>query len=428
MMGTVWRMMGSGGGASAAQSTNDLVAGVASGLIPTGSSGDFDLASTAMGSTTPKLLYAVANEGNNNFTYAANLKCSVGAADGTNQRVVAVMSDDGAAIANTGKRTATDEIYMYLDNTGAVLLEGNFKEFAAGKATLTRGADSLAYTPHIGGLLLGGSDLSVAVGHMTLSTQDTEVDVTGLLFPPDALIFFSVPFGTGSSFGDVAGTADLCLSNGFAVDGSGGIEQCSYAAFDQNNETTTATDGTARNNRCFATVSSSGLITTAELTAFNADGFSIAARDGDGSSRTLGYMALKLTNGQFKTDVLDTPTITGNQKYSLPFRPKALVLIGTAFTAENSLQSSGEGCIWCHSLLAETERSCATYFSENGVATSNCASGYFSDTDIALAVRETDNSGWMYQADHVSFDSDGFTLNFTTADGTARKVLMLAAG
>lgn len=106
-----------------------------------------------------------------------------------------------------------------------------------------------------------------------------------------------------------------------------------------------------------------------------------------------------------KKATLTAPAATGNQSYTgVGFQPKAMVFFATTQTGEGILSNARGGVGFTSGVSQE---GAAGWSSQDNVSTT--------DTDHASGlqcIRVPDNAGDRFQADLVSFDSDGFTLNW----------------
>ena len=139
-----------------------------------------------------------------------------------------------------------------------------------------------------------GSDVQANVGFLPLGlTNGTTASVTGLTFQPDLIL------ASGAGFGTNANNYDGKLSFGCATR-FGSIKNSSSAFRMRNN--LTASVGTTVSEyfsdaRCFSIFSNvtATAIATADVTAFNNDGFTVTSRSTftSGSTNIMLYMAIK---------------------------------------------------------------------------------------------------------------------------------------
>lgn len=117
-------------------------------------------------------------------------------------------------------------------------------------------------------------------------------------------------------------------------------------------------------------------------------------------------------------------TATGNQSITgLGFQPKIIFFMANNKTADGA-------AVHCERLFgvaisSSDRRVSFGSFSDGGAANENCAH----ELDTAcLTFLSPNSSTVLAQADFVSMDSDGFTVNWTTADATARVINFVALG
>jgi hypothetical protein len=139
-----------------------------------------------------------------------------------------------------------------------------------------------------------GSDVQANVGFLPLGlTNGTTASVTGLTFQPDLIL------ASGAGFGTNANNYDGKLSFGCATR-FGSIKNSS-SAFRMRNNLTTSVGTTVSeyfsDGRCFSIFSNvtATAIATADVTAFNNDGFTVTSRSTftSGSTNQMLYMAIK---------------------------------------------------------------------------------------------------------------------------------------
>lgn len=164
--------------------------------------------------------------------------------------------------------------------------------------------------------------------------------------------------------------------------------------------------------------------TTYKITAsaFDSSGFTLTA-DTANSDKVF-YLALELPN-QDDAHVLflDSATSTGNSSTTgAGFQPDFLMLLQTMCTAANTNTTTGYIGVGLADGTAEASVNACDLFNAGVTDTqstrdaSNILNLDFDDgTDDALASLN-------------SFDSDGFTLNYSDASGTARKMLAICIG
>jgi hypothetical protein len=274
-------------------------------------------------------------------------------------------------------------------------------------------------------LALGGSDLTGA----TLVTLDTPTAigtqaVTGAGFAPDALLFLSSGFNSTST--------DNYQSNG----GAPQLGICSAAsgyAIANWGSTFAGTTGTyGRDDRCLAMQKDFGpnLWGDAILDSLDADGFTLDWQTV--STEVTRVWALCLAGTNIAVGSTAQRTSTGTTAVTgLGFTPMRCFCAATARSPSASL-ASANASLNLGAAASTTERQAATYGrAHNGGGTPGSAQT-LSTGKIALhhtpSTSSPTGSSLSADADLSAFGSDGFTLDWTTVDATARTWGWIAFG
>lgn len=164
--------------------------------------------------------------------------------------------------------------------------------------------------------------------------------------------------------------------------------------------------------------------TVGDLTSMDSDGFTINFSVVPSTARGFLALALKLPAGGDAAVVSDTQkTSTGTQsKSGLGFQPAGLLTFGGNRAASSSFQAdlasfsfgasdgTNQGSTWVGSVESNpTDENAATLTDK---ILRHASSPSTTDAEASLS----------------SFDSDGYTLDWTTADGTAREFISVAIG
>jgi hypothetical protein len=257
---------------------------------------------------------------------------------------------------------------------------------------------------------------NVSAGQIALGTEDTQVPVN-VGFQPNAVIFGSILHATL----DVA-AAHALLSLGFAVDDGSDSQGCvAVTSFDAQGTSRTTT--TVYNNRVGACVSLATdiLLFSIECDNFNANGFDLYARGGDSASRYVFYIALDTGSDNKAVLGVDSPTSTGDDAVTGTGFEPLFVLQGLSDNTALGVQQRGTFGI---SVFDDTNEYCYAIADEDGEATSDTETGH---DDIAVYLNLEDGSA-AHDATYSSMDANGWTLNYSQADGTTRKWVALALG
>src|ERR1043166_5741007 len=258
-------------------------------------------------------------------------------------------------------------------------------------------ANATAYVVNY--MAIGGTDLSnVTIKSFTAPTVTGNNAQTGVGFKPDAIIFIGESVSAGG-YGFVSSTT---------ARGASSSDMGNFARYQ-------------RTSKAYVEISSTSVVFEADLVSFDTDGWTLNFTTVTAGSPTL--YALCLKGADFKAGNLLQKTSTGTQATTgVGFQPTGLLfstVMNTASTTIDSVASAleiGAASDTTHRGEASATREGTP---ENN-ANLNRAASYIS--------LNTGSGTTQALADLSSFDADGFTLNFTTADATAREILYLALG
>jgi hypothetical protein len=260
--------------------------------------------------------------------------------------------------------------------------------------------------------------LLAQVGKLDVPASTGNQVITGLGFQPKALLFWytmrtddGVSGGLGVGFGGATSSTDL-----FSVASNG----------DDNVGTANVSDGNTK-VRCIIvpTSAGSGRSLQASLVSLDADGFTL--NWGIVSSGVdVHYLALAgsaLTGA--KAGEFTKRTSNGNQSVTgIGFQPSVVLLFPSRRT--NSDGQTGDAHLNVGVATSSTNRWAITQGSNDAAATGDAARAMY--TDHVMTTLNDSITGAFMQADFVSMDADGFTLNENPAGGNLEWVGYLALG
>ena len=250
--------------------------------------------------------------------------------------------------------------------------------------------------------------LLVASGTFEGQLDTGNQPVTGVGFQPKAIILYC----TGqTSFG---GSSDCRLVMGMAT--SAANEAVITWESDSGVSTSDVTHD-SRNDRIllFRGFAGGGIIGEAEFVSFDSDGFTINWIDKQDGTE-IHYLAFGGDAVQNASVVqFSKATSTGNDPITgVGFQGNLAFIMGNLATSvggPNDHSSFMFGCV-----KSASERWCTNGFSKDNVSTGNTGRSQRNNR----AIVQTDEDGTLVaEADFIGFTSDGFTLNYSTADGNA---------
>lgn len=251
--------------------------------------------------------------------------------------------------------------------------------------------------------------LNAKVGSFNGSGSTGNQDITGVGFQPSAVLFWSNP--------ETADGSGIHFEFGFGV----GISSSDHRAAGSLSQDALTSSSNSAWNQSSSCIYTPGGSPRADFVLHDTDGFRINWISG--STRVINYLALggtDLTN--VKSGAIAAKTTTGNQPYTgVGFQPTALILFAGKFSTD-PLDQLTNGAATFGFVTSPTARGCVAWRNKNG-ANPQVAKHRQSKSKVAISLTDT---GVFTEADFVSFDPDGFTLNFTTAGGSADVLYYLA--
>lgn len=264
--------------------------------------------------------------------------------------------------------------------------------------------------------------MQAAAGTLGITTgiAGTAINVTGLSFQPNVVIFFWSGFVTDAS---VQGASTVALNGGYGFAKST-TERAACVAYSTDASTGSETARRHANDACIIFTDAAGANAGAfDFTSFNADGFSLVTDVAVAATKRFKYLALQVDDSALGS--FTEPTSPGNTVVSgLGFQPDAVMLISVSLAtappagAVHALLSVGLGC--------STEQFVMTGGDEDGVGTQDAIT--FTSTSEIFAAYNTALTDVTSDAALTSMDSGGFTINHTDTSGTANHIFYLALG
>ena len=334
----------------------------------------------------------------------------------TNRRCIGFKSQDGVTTTNPDSRQDNTKCFTLLDPNTGVLAAADLVSLDADGFTVNI-TTAPASGRLVGYLALGGDDMSnVGSGQFLGSASVGNQAVTGVGFQPDCVIFFTMA-------DDNAPPSDRVNTEGVMGFATSSTARGVTQLWDRNGQTTSETSNYQRTVRCISAMTNADAIFyEADFVSFDADGFTVNWITAGDGARYIHYVAFK--GGQYFAGSFNSQTATGNFSVTgTGFQPTGVIFMSMLNAAATTVQQGMQYSLGAAS--SSTARFATFGDSEDAVTTT--------DTDTAFsATRVYLNYDFAQtlegDADFVSFDSDGFTLNQTDADPTGNQVLYLAFG
>lgn len=381
---------------------------------------------TVSGFGTPDGYMFVSSRGTANGTEAPHAIFTLGAGDKTAELVAAVRDEDNQSTTDSDRRGATDESILWMDLGSSIDGEMNYNTTATDGVQMSYG-NNPAFAYLINGFLIRAVEVSCGNATHTAGSNNSQNFSVG--HTVDVLICL----GHTTSFND-AQSSNYSISYGAAVRGSGTAVQGQFAiSLAQNTSLPQGGTSSAKlwNNRCFGAMNSATTqeneSRSLECTSFPTNAFQLTRRTGSGDfNLTFGYIAIELdTDVSAWAGVVTTPTTTGSEGKTDPgFKPQFLLMIPSAITTVNTdVKTNVTGTGVLPLTFADATNQYTIW---------NRLEDTADPTDTASMVHNRliytpDSQGTILNdASLTSFDTNGWTWNFATANATARQCGVLA--
>lgn len=376
---------------------------------------------TKSGFGTPKAVMVFATYATSNATNTAQGGMVFAAASGTgNQFATFNSSENNQTSSDEHRDNDPTLINFHAPGTGTVAGLAPLNAFITDGFQLNiTNAPPSAYL--MKAVLLGGSDLQAYVGSVALgnSGPTNSISVTAPGFTPDVIIGFHRLTNT-------AGTSASKWSWGFCRNNGGTpVQQCISGNGDDNVNPANY-NGQLRLNSIGIESFSSSVGRRVEVTSFTANGFDLLITDA-AANAVWNYLALKFDNGlQHYVGTYTSPTGTGDHSNtSVGFKPQFIFHLLSGFTATDTQNAAGEAGSVGVALATASDQCCLANNMQDNVSPTVCQSLVDDSKHVNINAH---SGGVLAVATRSAFLSNGYTLNYTTAPGTAVLWPVLALG
>jgi hypothetical protein len=363
---------------------------------------------------TPKLLrLSVSNQTAHGTSSTVGETIAVGFTDGTNERCVAVQSEEAVGTTNCSRICSDTKLLEIYDDAGSLLAECDFKSFDSKGFTITWTTNN-AVALKIHYWAVGGSDITdVAVTDFTLNTGTGSQAVSSLSFQPDALMFLSTSQTAFNSLGD-----NSILTSGMAVSST---EECVSSLISVHN---LATSDTGRSQRIDACLDGMSDGTTREylcdFTSMDANGFTINISDAPAAAYKVIVVAIKGGSWFIGSDTVPV-TDTTKAFTGVGFQPNTALFQSFQNSVDTGVNNNGR--ISLGAADNEINEACVSITDrDNRVTSETYATNSVTRLQHYIAANGTANG----EANMSAWDADGFTLNWVNTVTDLKEFVFLA--
>ena len=342
----------------------------------------------------------------------------IGTTDGTRQWSTLATEENGQGANDGGRDQNATRCITIVDGNTVVQARATFDSWITNGIRINWDANSLSTGVLVTCVLIGGAT-NVHVNWKPLgSIVNSAVNITDPGFEPDFVLFTCTGNATLNS-----NTTYGMLSFGFGINDVDVTQKC-VGWGTPNGATTMAYGMQVFSNRVATQTYSVGTSWAAELSDFDANGFSLTSRIAGAGNDYVFYIAVE-TEKDVWVDSIDSPTSTGSRATTgVGLEPDCVFMVETMVQTEDSFISDGDAGGYAISIFDDTNEFCHGFATEDNVGTSNTESGL---DNIAVHYNKDDGTD-AFDAVHSSMDSGGWTLNYSNADGTTRKFIGFAIG
>ena len=381
-------------------------------------------------SFTPKAVLFFTNRvaaGSTDVDYWWMVGASTGPVD-TESICFTSFSNNGAATSSTanGYDDKTTCIFLNVDNSATIALDADMVSLDATGFTLnwlTVEATGRA----IQWVAIGGTGVSCKAGTMVIDNSTGHQSLTGIGFQPKLTLFFNSRVAIGP--GGFSLTAQSSTTAGFGAAASSTQQACT-SMMSVDNVGTSDTYQRTTDDHCIFIVTTPGfgnVIVSAEFVSHDIDGFTINVDKALANLMRTGFLCIGGDEFQAAVGVDVQPTSNGTSaKTGLGFEPQGIVFCGTSATSLNTTASGLSRCLGVALPGSPATQSVISISDTDAAATTEVASG----TSNAACLRFMSGPTPTTDAEAAinSFDSDGYTLNWTKTTGATRRFLYAALG
>lgn len=358
-------------------------------------------------------------------TNAAQMRLSTGVGDLTNERCRSHQVRDNFTPTRAHTTGDDGESVMLVNASGTIISSASFTSTISSgglkgiRLTTTRIWNSVVFTM----VVFSGDDLTVDVG--TVITQIAQNGVTSVNIggSADAAIFFGRAGDAGS------GNPDHKSSIGFWR----GVDDAQFGVqwFEEQNGPVGSPVMSVINDGVMENIDETSPATRARFEVVqDADGFNVFTRDTAAFPEAMAYIAFRVSGGSTIEIGQDlTATSTGTDAITgVGHKPQSGIVVvasATALNTEYDTVQAAESLSFGMFGPEVADQVCYALTVDSAGGVGNSEANSFVTESSLVKLRNANLSGDLDEADLDSLDSDGFTLNYGTADATGRLLLYM---
>lgn len=326
-----------------------------------------------------------------------------------------VQTLDANGSSDSDRRHTASACITRTNSSNTLVEEADFVSMDADGFTINVGTASTALLVRY--IALGGDSITNATTlAFNSATAIGNQAITGVGFAPD----FVMIQGNISSNVSPASEATGFFGTGYATS----TAQTAIWHSQQNNNSDQAYH-VQDSSAIWIATSTGSVFQQASRVSFDADGMTINWSVANGTARKMYGLFLK--GGNYKIGNFSQKTSTGTSSVTgVGFRPAAIMLHSANQTVVSGVQND-----WDHSMgwgTASSAESSTYTGSTKKVAPSSASTNISTSKVLRMMTESGSTPTTQAEADISTLDSDGFTLDWTTADATARDIFYAAFG
>lgn len=347
----------------------------------------------------------------------ADGKFMLGAATSSTKRwTVTETADNVATTTDNSCALADDGCILLLNPDQTIQVKADFVSFDSTNITVNIGTTAgVAKTIHF--LALGGTDIDVEAGIATITTGVGSLDITTGVTNPSAVWMVSAP---NTSTAQIVSNARMYLGMGVTS-----LKMGSSGTFGGDGLAGSNTSTWQRTDRILAAINANQVVQAeVSLTSFSTNTVTVNKITSPGP-RIVGVLVFG-GKAQYDVHAFNQATATGNQSITgVGFKPVVQFWMSNTKVA-NTAAVAGSGLSFGYA-LSTTARKAFSFSEVDNDANGVGLSGY-SATKGIRCITGTTTITEDTAADLVSFDTNGYTINNSNVDATARQIIGFSIG